>query len=81
MFETGTIGRCLVWKLKWGGPCPPLAHGGYAPAFKGLSVVSNCLRPESEPLMSETKVDKLACKHRYTHTHYMKLYIYVFDLY
>ena len=55
-------------EIKVGGPCPPLAHGGYAPAFKGLSVVSNCLRPESEPLMSETKVDKLACKHRYTHT-------------
>ena len=59
-------------------PYPP---GGYVPAFKGLSVVSNCLRSKSGPLTSETKFDKLACKHRYTHTHYMKLYIYVFDLY
>ena len=22
MFETGTVGRCLVWKLKWGDHAP-----------------------------------------------------------
>ena len=32
MFETETVGPCLVWKLKWGGGHgPPAPPSGYAP--------------------------------------------------
>ena len=32
MFETETVGPCLVWKLKWGGgPWPSWPPSSYAP--------------------------------------------------
>ena len=38
MFETETVGPCLVRNLKWGGgtrpPWPPLHPSGYAPDIK-----------------------------------------------
>ena len=39
MFETETLGPCLVWKLKWGWPwplAPPPLPNGYAPVLNEI---------------------------------------------